>query len=360
MNTSPRSRQAFTLVELLVVITIIGILAGLITGAAIMARGAAKRAVIRTEIVQLEMALEKYKAEYGEYPPDFFGLQFDPTSNMHREARQAVLRHLRKRFPRWLNPDPDVAWGQFEDALSTNYGIVANKLDPASALVFWLGGLPDGVSGNMTPAGFHKDPTAPCKHGLPRTKPLFEFNLARYVPVEENPADGSSRYLRFYPAGSYVTGNQSTKQAVRDEQAPYAYFKSRRIPAANNRYEYACTDDSDVTKAKIIPAYYAHQPTPSKSTENIAVPYLDGPPTSNTVADLQARTTIRRWRNLEKYQIICAGLDGHFGNVDEDAATAVDLYRFRSSRSGNNLSEGGQDFDNLTNFTEGTLEDEML
>jgi len=98
MNATPRPRHAFTLVELLVVITIIGILAGLITAAAVNARRAAKRAVIRTEISELEMAIEKYKTEYGEYPPDFFGLQFPDGSNMRCEARRAVLRHLRKRF----------------------------------------------------------------------------------------------------------------------------------------------------------------------------------------------------------------------------------------------------------------------
>jgi type II secretion system protein G len=367
--TRPRARQGFTLVEMLVVIVIIGILAGLITAAAFRAQIAAKRAVIKMEIAQLAMALESYKNEYGAYPPDFFGLQHNDT-DVQDAAKTAVIAHLRKRFPRCqLNPDPIVAFNtQFAPTLLANYNIRAADLDSASALVFWLGGLP-ADSTSMTPAGFHQDPTDPFRTGLPRTKPLFEFNTERYVPFEENPGDASrARYLRFYPAGSSVTGNQAGKQLLREGQAPYVYFKSRRLTAANNRYDYALTDDPDPTKASIVPFCYVHGP---QGTENVAVPYLDEYPgpsphwdnstnaASTAAADLQDRHYIRRWRNLEKYQIICAGLDGQFGNVTSSPAGSVDAYRFRFSKTGNNFSANGEDFDNLTNFAEGTLEDEM-
>ena len=53
--------RAFTLVEMLVVITIIGILAGVVTAAAIRARIAAKNGVIAMDISQLDMALKNYK-----------------------------------------------------------------------------------------------------------------------------------------------------------------------------------------------------------------------------------------------------------------------------------------------------------
>src|SRR3989339_1099938 len=109
-----RTRRGFTLVEMLVVIVIIGILASLITGAAIMARLRAKITMVRTEIAQLEMTLTQYKAEVGEFPPDFANLQFpcsktaglpDPNPNndeiVRVNAQDAVLRHLRRRFPRY-------------------------------------------------------------------------------------------------------------------------------------------------------------------------------------------------------------------------------------------------------------------
>jgi prepilin-type N-terminal cleavage/methylation domain-containing protein len=65
-----RHLSAFTLVELLVVISIIAVLAAMILPVA----GAVKRqAFIRstqTQMAQLETALDRYKSAYGFYPPD--------------------------------------------------------------------------------------------------------------------------------------------------------------------------------------------------------------------------------------------------------------------------------------------------
>ncbi|TSA30770.1 MAG: prepilin-type N-terminal cleavage/methylation domain-containing protein [Verrucomicrobiaceae bacterium] len=60
--------SAFTLIELLVVIAIIAILAGLILNTAgyIQKKGAMSRA--QAEIAALENALERYKADNGDYP----------------------------------------------------------------------------------------------------------------------------------------------------------------------------------------------------------------------------------------------------------------------------------------------------
>ncbi|MDO4574578.1 MAG: type II secretion system protein [Planctomycetia bacterium] len=63
-------RSGFTLVELLTVIIIIAMLAGMITGAVMSAVASVNQSVIRQEISQLELALNAYKAEFGEYPPD--------------------------------------------------------------------------------------------------------------------------------------------------------------------------------------------------------------------------------------------------------------------------------------------------
>jgi len=65
-------RRGFTLVELLVVMAIIAILAGLVartTGGAL-AQASRKRA--SNEIAALTTALEGYKAHYGDYPRDPF------------------------------------------------------------------------------------------------------------------------------------------------------------------------------------------------------------------------------------------------------------------------------------------------
>jgi prepilin-type N-terminal cleavage/methylation domain-containing protein len=60
-------RRAFTLIELLVVIAIIGILAGLLLPALAAARGKAKVAKAKTEIVNLAAALKHYESDYSRY-----------------------------------------------------------------------------------------------------------------------------------------------------------------------------------------------------------------------------------------------------------------------------------------------------
>lgn len=62
------ARRAFTLIELLTVMAIIGILAGITFG---VVRGVQERAAIsqcRTELAALAQALESYKKQYGDYP----------------------------------------------------------------------------------------------------------------------------------------------------------------------------------------------------------------------------------------------------------------------------------------------------
>ena len=79
MNPSIMSRHnpnhtartsAFTLVEMLVVIGIIGILATLVVGLQGVAVKKRDHSKVSAMLKQLETAIESYKAKYGSYPPD--------------------------------------------------------------------------------------------------------------------------------------------------------------------------------------------------------------------------------------------------------------------------------------------------
>src|SRR5438874_11949543 len=88
--------SAFTIIELLVVIIIIMILAGLVLSISSYVQNKGARARAETEIAAMSAALESYKADNGIYPRDNPGNQytdnlnakvdFDPTQSKYQNA----------------------------------------------------------------------------------------------------------------------------------------------------------------------------------------------------------------------------------------------------------------------------------
>ncbi len=74
------SIKGFTLIELMTVIAIIAVLAGLTIGVSSYANRNAVESRTKAEIRAMETALEAYKADYGGYPP-MDPTQFDPSGS---------------------------------------------------------------------------------------------------------------------------------------------------------------------------------------------------------------------------------------------------------------------------------------
>ena len=75
MKKIRRNERGFTLIELMVVIVILGILAGLIVPRIMGRPDEARRAKARIQLESLETALKLYKLDNGNYPTTEQGLQ---------------------------------------------------------------------------------------------------------------------------------------------------------------------------------------------------------------------------------------------------------------------------------------------
>ncbi|MBN1591197.1 MAG: type II secretion system protein [Pirellulales bacterium] len=342
-----KRRRAFTLVELLVVITIIGVLAGLIVAVAPGVIRAAHRMTITTEIGQLTMAMERYKQEHGEYPPDFCGVN-DANAIVRTAARQTVLNHLRRAFPRYRIPAGtiDNRWDYFRlqvkqctsgDPSLTNagdaIGMEVNAMTPDMALVFWLGGMPAPAGSSTRLVTFSANPANPFAVGGSRKEAFFEFDEAR---LARNAIAGNNNHF---------TGYRYRPPHVQDpdggeDAPPYVYFRAK-----SDRYD-------PLPPTDIFVQFFTWQGT-------FCVPYgRDSVPP----ASAGDPNEITQWFNPKTCQIICSGLDGMYAEFDSATSTPGALpsrpIRYLQTNgqagSGNLTSE---EEDNLTNFARGTLAD---
>lgn len=187
-----KSRQAFTLVELLVVITIIGILVALLVPAVTGVMGNARDAQMGIEVANLAQALEAYKLENMAYPPDFA-----PTTEL--QDKNQIDAHLARKF-RYRVKAQDV--------------VPMTGLDPAEALVFWLSGL----SGDQKFPLLKRQPYAVGTGPVKGDKPFFEFDQAR---LDDRDGDGWPEY---YPENSEMPYVYLSSQNYGEKQADGTYF----------------------------------------------------------------------------------------------------------------------------------------
>ena len=298
-----RSARAFTLVELLVVITIIGILVGLTIPAVMHVVVTGKQTSISMELGLMEERLMEYKEKFGEYPPDFAGVNLANPEG--QAARDAVLRHIRKAFPRCTSVTD---WASFE--VATN--LIAADLTPQTALVFWLGGMRDSVTGQ--PIGFSANPANPFDNtSTSRIKPFYDFDMNRLGGVVAD----NGHFYKYWPkeADNHSAGIGAI-----------AYFR-----AENNGYYVSGT----ATVKSVLDAAGGATLYPAVDSR------LPGPP----------------WINDKSVQIFSAGLDKMYSDL-----TTTDTPLMFPSGSNYNpdpATGGGHTYDDITNFSGGTLEDAM-
>lgn len=366
MEPQPRTpRPGFTLVELLMVIIIIGILAGLLIVAVGPTLGTVNNAVVKTEIDQLDLALNNYRDTYGAIPPTMYPFGSATTGAI---ANDRFERHTRKAFARYRG-DFAASRGTLLTGtalpVGATYGGLTgcnlNTMDAAEALVFWLGGIPkiwkaDTNTGEFEVelTGFSKDPSNPFlpEYDLPagggtagvdfqpeRTPPLFEFDPQRLIDADK---DGWPEYVPDLGSAAQQT-------------PPFVYF--------------------DAASYTDIPFYppVSHPANASSNNWGLAHPYLIRyTPNSSDAEEIPLPSN---FANEATFQIISSGADLKFGQLAGSALPAVQAaadqmtilpegeYYTRKSGDPNDPADRKpiepEDFDNLTNFADSTLENEI-
>jgi len=151
MNRKPQRRRGFTLVELLIVISIIIILTAMTFGLFKAATNANRKAKAKGDIQAMKVACEIFKKNYGDYP---CRASSGNTSTARRELfDQLIGRRIVKAFP-IANGGTNVELIAYNDArLATGsggrkmkplieYGAISSNNDAGWGLNDWTGGSP--------------------------------------------------------------------------------------------------------------------------------------------------------------------------------------------------------------------------
>ena len=176
---SKEARKGFTLVELLVVISIMAMLFALIVPTVRSALSSAKRAKIKTEVDLIHQTFMLYRTEHGSFPP-CIGSTLSGTDR--------PVKHLRRLFPRCTNPV-----SQFVDALGNQITV-----SPGNALAFWL-------------SGYTGDPERPLQPPSNRMT-TFDFDKIRVNDSTGAYVDTKGMPYLYFDSASYATidGQQNT------------------------------------------------------------------------------------------------------------------------------------------------------
>lgn len=265
-------RNAFTLVELLVVITIIGILASLVAVAAQSAINTARNTRIKVEVDQLDAAMKDFKQKFGAYPPADFR---NPASNV------ALKSFIARAFPRYnqANLDADLKAA----------GVNTTTFDAGRALTFWLSRLSLDVTRPFDPTGSRQVMYSFDKLRLRSGEPFVDADSNGAYNAGDSFTDSNGN-------GSYDLEPQYYLTPGADFDSPIVYFDHRSMGAGG---------DGVTIPSGAFTFTYSAQTGPAQPYLTRTLP---DPPAPNEKF-VQATD---EWANRDSFQIISAGQDGAF------------------------------------------------
>ncbi len=360
MRTPPRRQPSgFTLVEILTVIVIIGILAGLAIPAITRALGTAKEAAIRTEIDVMSQAMEAYKLEHGDYPPDF-------------SDWEAVERHFRSAFPGIDNNElrilaqfthyapgmlrmgdtgaPNGSGSTSDPRIATNYAHYPHAIDRAEALVFCLGGYSKdakrpftGQGGPLVKRGgaaFAAEPNGDNNDYLAyqfnseREPGFFDFDSPQLTVTTISPAGFSPfNYSTDEKTASLTTTSTNDLGFIyhpdpfpvyvpKGTTMPFVFFNStgyvRAFGVAPTATTGVAWNSGNTLIHHFLNVYLPAGGAGSTADTGVARPYVSNVPDTTPPATMSGFAVVGpvlQFAENRKFQIVSAGLDSNFGGI---------------------------------------------
>lgn len=333
-------RSAFTLVEILIVVAIIGILMGLALAGIRAAQRTIQAQAIAMEIASLSQSIESYKTKYGSYPPD-------------GSSRAAFESHFRSVFPNILASEFAAVYTAANSNAPVVAGTPTGAMDAAEALVFCLGGFSKSPTNPFTGPGgpLVAVPGGGYQYNVDRNEALFPFDQGNLT------LDTSSGLTLSTDEGLF-----GTAPGVNDV-LPVYIPKNRSIPIV---YFSAGTYRVDIGATPFYNTY-------ATTTFGTARPYKSD--NVNTKITLTAATPISQrdkyyvYMGDKTFQLISGGLDDNFGAASSNffrfpSGTPVDITLAPNAQpSGANYSMTGANdiaqLDNVTSFSEGPLSSKL-
>ena len=335
------ARTAFSLIELMIVITIIAILMSLLLVGVQAARNAARVASVTVEFKNMEKSIADFKAKFGAEPPSGIVL-FEAPAGWTGTAPTAAAVNRSRALVRQIWPDFD-----FTIARDINGdGDVTDTitLNGSESLVFFLGGVNStnvvdrtgttiGTAGapitTWAPLGFSTNPANPFSRGGARLGPYHDFNIGRLTNRDgATDAEGLPEYLDPLPGQTnpILFASSYGGKGYRDADVQFT------TQAAFDRYSTARTGF----------AWYYRRYT--------------GTTTPATVADFIAAPAF----NPKSCQLISPGNDGEYGlggvlNTGMEMSEAIKQDPQPATFPMYNNKDRTFERDNITNFKGGTI-----
>jgi prepilin-type N-terminal cleavage/methylation domain-containing protein len=279
------ARKGFTLVELLIVMAILGILAGLLAWGVNAARISILKQAQAFEVQSIATAVEAYRNKYGDYPPD-------------GSSWPVMEAHLRKAFPNilvtelnLLNPANNGAnaYIRNDNDLTGTHPLGGRVFDPAEALVFFLGGFSNDPQRPITgPGGPLRQSGSVYIYNTQRETAFFEFKLSR-LTLDTNGISTDENSFGEGVGNDLMPVYIGTGPAV-SQGRPIVYFDSRT-------YQFSTP----------VGSYFNfYVPGAVSSSPNCARPFL-----STDINPSFPGTLL--YANNKTFQLLSAGYDNFYG-----------------------------------------------